>query len=128
MGDNCYDTVLPPPHPINLYALHLPHFQISSYPCVCVVVVIVVVIVVVVADDDGKVCSARLAKASRAFGCLRSAIFQNKQLSIAIKHEAHRVVVLPTLLYGAETWAVKGSLCSGIAYIVIWSRDVGRES
>ena len=27
----------------------------------------------------------RLGKASKAFGCLRSAIFQNRQLSVAIK-------------------------------------------
>lgn len=60
---------------------------------------------------DGEVqgeVAVRLGKASRAFGCLRSAIFQNQQLSVRIKREVYRVVVvLSTLLYGAETWTVK---------------------
>ena len=59
---------------------------------------------------DGEVRDevvARLAKASRAFGCLRSAIFQNRRISVAIKREVYRAVVLSTLLYGAETWTVK---------------------
>ena len=49
----------------------------------------------------------RLGKASRAFGCLRSALFQNRQLSVNIKHEVYHAVVLSTLLYCAETWAMK---------------------
>ena len=49
----------------------------------------------------------RLGRASRAFACLRSAIFHNKQLSMATKREVYKAVVLPTLLYGAETWTVK---------------------
>ena len=59
---------------------------------------------------DGEVCgevSMRLGRASRAFVCLRSAIFHNKQLSMATKREVYNAVVLPTLLYGAETWTVK---------------------
>ena len=58
----------------------------------------------------GEVCgevSMRLGRASRAFACLRSAIFHNKQLSMATKREVYNAVVLPTLLYGAETWTVK---------------------
>ena len=51
----------------------------------------------------------RLGKASRAFGCLRSAIFQSQQLSVRIKREVYRAVVLSTLFYGAETWAVKAA-------------------
>ena len=59
---------------------------------------------------DGEVKSevvTRLGKASRAFGCLRAAVFQNSQLSTDIKREVYRAVVLSTLLYGAETWTVK---------------------
>ena len=52
---------------------------------------------------------ARLAKASRAFGCLRSAVFQNRRISVATKREVYRAVVLSTLLYGAETWTVKAN-------------------
>ena len=59
---------------------------------------------------DGEVYRevvARLEKASRAFGCLRAAVFQNKRISIATKREVYRAVVFSTLLYGAETWSVK---------------------
>ena len=59
---------------------------------------------------DGEVrgeVSMRLGRASRAFACLRSAIFHNKQLSMATKCEVYNVVVLSTLLYGAEMWTVK---------------------
>ena len=51
--------------------------------------------------------AVRLGKASRAFACLRSSIFRSKQLSVAIKREVYRAVVLSTLMYGAETWTVK---------------------
>ena len=59
---------------------------------------------------DGEVrgeAVARLAKASRAFGCLRSAIFRSKRISVATKREVYQAAVLSTLLYGAETWTVK---------------------
>ena len=52
---------------------------------------------------DGEVRGevvAKLAKASRAFGCLRSAVFQNRWISVATKREVYRVV-LSTLLPGA---------------------------
>ena len=59
---------------------------------------------------DGEVkgeVAVRLGKASRAFGCLRSAVLQNQKFSVKIKREVYRSVVLPTLLSGAETWTVK---------------------
>ena len=59
---------------------------------------------------DGEVkgeVAVRLGKASRAFGCLRSAVLQNQKFSVKIKREVYRSVVLLTLLYGAETWTVK---------------------
>ena len=49
----------------------------------------------------------RIAKASRAFGCLRKPIFQDRNLSIATKRQVYRAVVLSVLLYGAETWVLK---------------------
>jgi len=51
--------------------------------------------------------STRLGKAARAFGCLRSSIFDNRSLSVQIKRGVYRAVVMSTLLYGSETWAVK---------------------
>jgi len=60
--------------------------------------------------NDGEIVSevgARLGKAARAFGCLRSAIFDNKSLSVEIKRGVYQAVVMSTLLYGSETWVVK---------------------
>ena len=60
--------------------------------------------------NDGEVVnevSVRLGKAARAFGCWRSSIFDNRGLSVMIKREVYRAVVLSTLLYGSETWVVK---------------------
>ena len=45
---------------------------------------------------DGEVTveiDCRIAKASRAFGCLRKPIFQDRNLSIATKRQVYRAVV-----------------------------------
>ena len=56
-------------------------------------------------EEDVK---ERIAKASRAFGCLKKSVFQNKLLSIKTKRAVYRAVVLGTdLLYGAEPWTTK---------------------
>ena len=60
--------------------------------------------------NDGEIvseASAGLGKAARAFGCLRSAIFDNKSLSVDVKRGVYHAVVMSTLLYGSETWVVK---------------------
>ena len=57
-------------------------------------------------DDEVR---ARLAKASRVFGSLQRPIFQCGCLSVAIKKLVYQAVVLTTLFYGAETWAVKAT-------------------
>ena len=49
----------------------------------------------------------RIARAARAFGCLRVPVFKNKDLSLATKRAVYRAVVLAVLLYGAETWTMK---------------------
>lgn len=62
-------------------------------------------------SSDGQMTaeiSARLAKASRAFGTLRSSVFSNRDLSVKTKVQyVYSAVVLSTLLYGCETWAMK---------------------
>ena len=61
-------------------------------------------------SSDGeldKEVSGRLAKAARLFGCLHSSIFVNGNLCIATKRCAYTAIVVSSLLYGAETWAVK---------------------
>ena len=59
---------------------------------------------------DGNITSEvtrRIARAARAFGCLRVPVFKNKDLSLATKRSVYRAVVLAVLLYGAETWTMK---------------------
>ena len=59
---------------------------------------------------DGEITSEvtrRIARAARAFGCLRLPVFKNKDLSLATKRAVYRAVVLAVLLYGAETWTMK---------------------
>ena len=60
---------------------------------------------------DGEVMEdvkSRRAKASsRAFGYLRSPIFNNPILSVLTKKAVYRAAVLAVLLCGAETWTLK---------------------
>ena len=61
---------------------------------------------------DGEVTAkvnCRIAKASKAFGCLRVPIFLNRTLSINTKRAVYKAVVISILLYGAETWGSEGS-------------------
>ena len=50
-----------------------------------------------------------IAKASRVFGELLHPIFNNSSLSLQTKQLVYTGVVIPTLLYGSETWAVKAT-------------------
>ena len=63
-----------------------------------------------IVSDDGaldKEVSSRLAKAARVFGSLRKPILELRGLTIQMKRMVYKSIVLGTLLYGAETWAVK---------------------
>ena len=57
--------------------------------------------------EAGTEVSLRLAKAARAFGCLRRSVFQDRNLSIDTKWQVYHSVVLSVLLYGAEAWTLK---------------------
>ena len=66
--------------------------------------------------NDGKVVnevSVRLGKAARAFGCVQSSMFDSQALSVQIKRGVYCVVVMYTLLYGSERWAVKSPRLEG---------------
>ena len=54
-------------------------------------------------------CSNRISRVSAAFGSLNQAIFQKRSLSLGTctKRGVYCSVVLPTLLYGTETWMTK---------------------
>jgi hypothetical protein len=51
----------------------------------------------------------RIAAASKMFGFLRKCIFDRVQVSYAAKRAAFVAVILPTLLYGCETWAISAA-------------------
>ena len=54
-------------------------------------------------DDD---VTARTAKASVAFGRLRTIVWERNGIRLDTKLKVYKAVVLPTLLYACETWRV----------------------
>lgn len=54
---------------------------------------------------DNEVDS-RIAKASSAFGRLRSTVWERRGISLSTKLSVYRAIVLTTLLYSCETWTV----------------------
>nr|VZI40685.1 unnamed protein product [Spirometra erinaceieuropaei] len=54
-------------------------------------------------DDE---VANRISKASQAFGRLQSTVWNRHGLQLSTKPKMYKAVILPTLLYGAETWTV----------------------
>nr|VZI41720.1 unnamed protein product [Spirometra erinaceieuropaei] len=54
---------------------------------------------------DDEVANS-ISKASQAFGRLRSSVWNRHGLQLSTKLKMYKAVILPTLLYGAETWTV----------------------
>nr|VZI31915.1 unnamed protein product [Spirometra erinaceieuropaei] len=54
-------------------------------------------------DDE---VANRISKASKAFGRLHSTVWNRHGLQLSTKLKMYKAVILPTLLYGAETWTV----------------------
>nr|VZI10234.1 unnamed protein product [Spirometra erinaceieuropaei] len=54
-------------------------------------------------DDE---VANRISKASQAFGRLQSTVWNRHGLQLGTKLKMYKAVILPTLLYGAETWTV----------------------
>ncbi|BHF70400.1 hypothetical protein SprV_0301345000 [Sparganum proliferum] len=54
-------------------------------------------------DDE---VASRISKASQAFGRLQSTVWNRHGLQLRTKLKMYKAVILPTLLYGAETWTV----------------------
>ena len=52
--------------------------------------------------DDEVLC--RISRASQAFGRLHTRVWHERGISIKTKLSVYRAVVLPSLLYGCETW------------------------
>nr|VZI29457.1 unnamed protein product [Spirometra erinaceieuropaei] len=50
--------------------------------------------------------SNRISKASQAFGRLQSTVWNRHGLQLSTKLKMYKAVILPTLLYGAETWTL----------------------
>nr|VZI35129.1 unnamed protein product [Spirometra erinaceieuropaei] len=54
-------------------------------------------------DDE---VANRISKASQAFSRLQSKVWNRHGLQLSTKLKMYKAVILPTLLYGAETWTV----------------------
>nr|VZI50361.1 unnamed protein product [Spirometra erinaceieuropaei] len=54
-------------------------------------------------DDE---VANRISKASQAFGRLQSTVWNRHGLQLSTKLKMYKVVILPTLFYGAVTWTV----------------------
>nr|VZI14314.1 unnamed protein product [Spirometra erinaceieuropaei] len=54
-------------------------------------------------DDE---VANRISKTSQAFGRLQSTVWNRHGLQLSTKLKMYKAVILPTLLYGAETWTV----------------------
>ncbi|BHF79317.1 hypothetical protein SprV_0602243700 [Sparganum proliferum] len=54
-------------------------------------------------DDE---VANKTSKASQAFGRLQSTVWNRHGLQLSTKLKMYKAVILPTLLYGAETWTV----------------------
>ena len=54
-------------------------------------------------DDE---VNLRIARASASFGRLRERVWNRRGISQSTKLKVYRAVVLPSLLYGSETWTV----------------------
>ena len=52
--------------------------------------------------DDEALC--RISRASQAFGRLHTRVWHERGISIKTKLSVYRAVVLPSLMYGCETW------------------------
>ena len=48
----------------------------------------------------------RLSKANSSFGRLSRRVFQSHLLSLSTKIKVYTAIIVPTLLYGAETWVL----------------------
>ena len=60
-------------------------------------------------SNDGtldKEITTRIQKASQAFGRLRIKVLQHKSISLSTKLKVYNTIVLPSLLYGCETWTL----------------------
>ena len=60
-------------------------------------------------SNDGTLdreITTRIQKASQAFGRLRIKVLLHKSISLSTKLKVYNAIVLPSLLYGCETWTL----------------------
>ena len=58
-------------------------------------------------NDLGPEVARRIGLAAAAFGLLRKPLWKKSEIDKETKFQVYKAVVLPTLLYGAETWTTK---------------------
>ena len=54
----------------------------------------------------GEEVAIRISKAVKVFNALYHPLWKRKQVSVVTKMSIYRAAVLPTLLYGSETWVL----------------------
>ena len=70
----------------------------------------------------------RSSKASNFFGRLSKKVWQSHSLRLSTEIQVHRAVVVPTLLYGAETWVLYRKQIRLLAIFGIkWQDHVSNE-
>nr|VZI01897.1 unnamed protein product [Spirometra erinaceieuropaei] len=65
-------------------------------------------------DDE---IAHRIPKASQAFGCLQSTVWNRHGPQLSTKLKMYKAVILKTLLYGGETWTVYTKQARRLNYI-----------
>ncbi|BHF61713.1 hypothetical protein SprV_0100468900 [Sparganum proliferum] len=93
------NTATPPNAPPPQISLNGTQLQVmDNFPYLCSILSRSIKI-----DDE---IARRISKASQAFGRLQSTVWNRHGLQLSTKLKIYKAVILPTLLYGAETWTV----------------------
>lgn len=61
---------------------------------------------------DNEDVAFRIKKAGNAFGALRKCVFTNPNITFDVKRTVYEGLILPLLLYGAESWCLSEKLFS----------------
>ena len=75
-----------------------------------------------IVDSSGSLeaeISARINKAAKSFGSLKSVLWDRKEIGVNIKIQLFKAVVVSSLLYGCEAWAITASQVQRIQTFVM---------
>ena len=87
----------------------------------------------VIISSDGRMkkeVEARIGSATRVIGGMNETVLKRKELSRSIKLKVENVTMIPTLLYGCETWCLSKHLQSRVQAtqmnVLRWIEGVSR--